>query len=454
MSPWRAPRGRAAYRARVIRLATLLLPTLPRDGDAPWAAPLPEGLEAELVASPYAPEQTPDLRFVPGVAALLSEAHVVLWLRAQAPTDEARLAQVEAAGRALNLLCEATDAPVVVIHGAGEVVYPSAEVRRRTTPHQAPFTHAFVWIDVGTTPPAVWTMGLATFGLPEVYAHATGRLDEDERHARGVEVVLTAVNRMALERRVWGEGDELAVPPGIELGGHAPDYTNVALVWEGAPRWRVSAQGDARLLEPVRPLTPLAEAWARAAEPGAEPLPYPAYKHLYLRALTAQGQRLIHTRAGRRVEGIPPYEVLVLQRTSGDYLLTTCGVGRLMQPGGHVDDDNAFIELVIAAPAHDADLADMLGIVGFAVHGKGPGAPPIGVFHRVGQRVTPRWPYEFVVMGWSTHLELGDGPPVCLYLPALMSRAERDATQLGDNAAWIEREALTWRPRWLGSAQA
>jgi hypothetical protein len=438
----------------VIRLATLLFPALPRDAGAAWAAPLPEGLEAELVPAPYVSDQALDMRFAPGPIALLSNAHVVLWLRAQASTDEARLAQMEAAGRALNLLCTATDAPAVIIHGAGEVAYPIAEIRRRTTPHEAPFTHAFVWIDVGTTPPAVWTMGLATFGLPEIYAHATGRLDEDERHARGVEAVLTAVNRMALERHVWAEGDELVVPPGIELGGHAPSYTNIGLEWDGAPRWRASVQGDARLIEPVRPLAPLAEAWAAAAEPGAEPLPYPAYKHLYLRALTSHGTRLIHTRAGRHVDGIPPYEVLVLQRLNGEYLLTTCGMGRLAQPGGQVEEDNAFIELVIVAPAHDADLADMLGIVGFAVHGKGPGAPPIGVFHRVGQRVTPRWPYEFVVMGWSTRVELGAGPPVCLYLPALMSRAERDATQLGDNAAWIEREAPRWRPRWLGSVQA
>lgn len=438
----------------MIRLATLLLPHLPRGEATPWGAPLPEGLEAELVPQPYAPEQAPDLRFVPGPAALEATAHVVLWLRAHAPDDAGRLAQLEAAGRALLALCGATEAPVIIIHGAGEVAYPSAEVRRRTTAHEAPFTHAFVWIDVGTTPPAVWTMGLATFGLPELYAHATGRLDEDERHARGVEAVLTAVNRMAHEQHVWAEGDVVVVPPGIELGGHAPSYTNVALTWDGAPRWRVSAQGDARLLEPEAPLAPLAEAWAAACAPGGQPLPYPAYKHLYVRALSAHGQRLIHTRAGRRVDGIPPYEVLVLERAQGGYLLTTCGMGRLAQPGGHVDDDNAFVELVIAAPAHDADLADMLGIVGFALHGKGPGAPPIGVFHRVGQRVTPRWPYEFVVMGWSTRVELGAGPPVCLYLPALMSRAERDATPLGENAAWIEREAPRWQPRWLGSVQA
>lgn len=423
-------------------LATLLLHRPP--AHAPMAPP---GTILEVTMAPYAPPLNIDLRFAPGLP--FDQVHATAQLSVVDGRDP--IAAVEVAGAALRTLVQQLSPMAVVIHGAGEVVLTAGEVLRRLMPQGEGSTAAFVWIDVGQTPPTVWTMGLAAFGLPDVRATAAGELDDDERYDRAQEAAMMAVHQMMLGKRRLEAGDTVAVPLGVRVGGSPIEETNVGLELDGAPEWNVrEVDADYVWLEPTEPLPSLAAAWAASCAPGAAPLPYPAYRRLLTGVLEREGSIERHARPGHEVEGVPPYEVLVLERAPGRFDIVTCGMARIAQPGGAVEDHNAYVEVAVQTPAHDPQMADMVGVVGFAIHGKAPGSPPVGPYHRLGQLPTERWPFDYVVMGVYRAVELGAGPPILLYAPAFMSSSERAATPLGENEAWFVREQATWRPRWLG----
>ena len=87
--------------------------------------------------------------------------------------------------------------------------------------------------------------------------------------------------------------------------------------------------------------------------------------------------------AGRRSIGGLRISVLrrrtrlfVFERQDRVRLAVTCGFGRLPQPGGHPDRDDAHIEfLVTLAPGAEPPLA-ALAMFGEMLHGRGPAAPP------------------------------------------------------------------------------
>ena len=328
----------------------------------------------------------------------------------------------------------------VVAHRAGQVALPAGEWLRRVGDPDDPDLRGFAsLVDVGRDPGGVlYTQGMGSFGLPDV-AVDTGRLGlpDDEAFERAQTAALLACHRMVWSGRILP--GELAVPCGVEVGARPLERDNPGLSELVADRFRVLERGARIELEPVAPLVPLARHWAEHRSD----LPFPAYRALLMSSLRARDwQRIarLSFAAAQLAPGLPEHDVAVMARPGGDFAILSCGIGRRAQPGGSIETDNAHVEFVVTLPEHHPAIAELVSMVGRLWHGRGPEAPPWAPEHRVMMDGGPLAAagFPFLVFGWAGALELGEGPPICLYAPVPMTAREREEVPIDEVGEWIQ----------------
>jgi hypothetical protein len=177
-------------------------------------------------------------------------------------------------------------------------------------------------------------------------------------------------------------------------------------------------------------------------------MPYPAYRWLFIQRLKAGGYRKIAQLWPEQFPEAPAYETLVFAHESnGQFLTTTCGLGRVAQEGGTAEDGNQFIEFAVELSSHSPKIANALSLLALMVHLKKPGSAPIGRCHRA-SHATP-FPFEWVVYDSLPDLDLGGSSPISMFQPLFMTASERGSVPLGHIHAWIEEHRAEALARWL-----
>lgn len=429
-------------------LCTVLLPSARPDWAARAVVPAGLPLTIELVPRPLIKEPL-DFRFAGGRERGAGQ------LRVAFTTSELNVAARTGAISALTrLLVEwvGQGAIGVVIHGAGDVVFSPGEWSRRTQLIDLPsWLPTLAWMDVGNAEGIAMTYGLKRFGLPEVAAFSElPQLSADESWMRTQEALLAAACTMVARGAPLDGGELLTVNAGMEFSGAPFAHDNLGLE-ELASKLDLFGQWHVEVLDGVLRLTPVGQLLPLSARRAIakHPLPYTAYRWLFIDTLREQGFEKIAFVWPRQLPGVPPHEVMVLERENM-YLTTTCGLGRLPQPLGSVEWENEFIEFSLLLPTHGPDIAHALAMLSLAVHGRAEGAPPIARTHRVANLPSMmRFPYPWTVLGSLPDLQLGEGPPVRLYQPMFQTQAERDQVPSDDLAGWISKHGEAALTRWL-----
>ncbi|HYV48784.1 MAG TPA: hypothetical protein VFA20_28190 [Myxococcaceae bacterium] len=432
-------------------LCTVLLPDLRAEWST-FGRRRDPALIIELVKSPFQRDQL-DTRFAPGTP--LGAAHVrVLLAPAQRSIPERR----SSIRSATALAREMVDAGAlgVVVHGAGEVLFSAQEWARRTERQEEPaWTPTLAWIDLGNAEGVALSYGLRTFGLPEVGVTAAQLpfLSPDEAWHRSQEAILTAACAMVARGAPLSDGEMVRVIAGTELSGAPLQRDNLGLHEPAAQadtlaNWRCELlDGLIRLVPP--PLLPLSARFATLQSIGM--MPYPPYRWLFMDRLRSQGYQKIAQLWPKQIPEVPAYEILVLRHErTGEFLTTTCGLGRVAQPGGTGDQRNQFIEFSVQLQEHSPAIAHSLGVLALMVHLKDPGSPPIGAGHR-SQVPIPAidFPYEWAVYDGLPDLDLGGPSPISRYQPIFMTGAERASVPVESITDWIHRHRTQALSRWL-----
>lgn len=432
-------------------LCTVLLPDL----RPAWSSILRKrdrALIVELVESTFQREEL-DTRFAPKTAP--GSAHVRVLLAPSQRLVHDRTGAIRAATALARDLVNA-GAVGVVVHAAGEVLFSAEEWARRTQRLADPdWTPTLAWIDLGNAEGVALSYGLKSFGLPEVGVSAAQLpfLSPNEAWHRSQEAILTAACAMVARGYPLANDEMLRVIPGTELSGSPLEQDNLgleepAVAADMSAGWRCELlTGLVRLVPP--PLVPLAARFATLQPLGM--MPYPAYRWLFIDRLQSEGYQKIAQLWPKQIPEVPAYEVLVLQHErTGECLVTTCGLGRVAQPGGTADRRNEFIEFAVQLQDHAPAIARSLAFLALMVHLKDPGSEPIGPGHRsqvYAQAID--FPYEWVVYDVLPDLDLGGPSPISRFQPLFMTSAERAAVPLGTITGWIDQRRTQALSRWL-----
>ncbi|MCY1073141.1 hypothetical protein [Archangium lansingense] len=413
--------------------------------------PLPvTGLDRRFVS--------PDLPPGAGFLTLLGGVGMGLKLRHIAPNHPDALGPegtLRVFGKLAQQLIQAGTAHAVVVHRAGQVLFDAREwLRRLGAPEDLRCRSLGAWLDLGESQGMLSSYGMDVADLPDVSAPSSGPgLPEGEAYSRAQEAVLLACHTMLHGNRLLADGEELVVPLGVAVGAFPLEVDNPGLSEAFAARYRVQPGGRGLQLVPVAPVPRLADVWARTASVSGGPMPFPAYRQLLLSQMEAKGLRKVASVSRDNLPAPqPPHEVLVLRSQNGRFVTMTCGIGRVLQPRGSVEQDSAHLEFLLNLPTHHPMIAESLSLIGRMLHARSPEEPPWAPEHRVrfGEPTGPLG-MKAVALAWAGHVELGAGPPVGLLVPMLMTDEELVSVSSGMVPQWIEQHANSAEVlgRWL-----
>ncbi|HYO72091.1 MAG TPA: hypothetical protein VEU33_39060, partial [Archangium sp.] len=358
-------------------------------------------------------------------------------------------------GRVAQRLLQSGAAHAVLIHRSGQVLFEGQEWLRRLGNTEDPRCRSVgAWIDLGESQGLLSSYGMEVADLPDVsVATSSPELPEREAWSRAHEAVLVACHTMVHGNRLLAEGEELVVPLGVAVGAFPLEAENPGLSEAFAPRYRVQPGGRGLQLVLVAPVPRLADVWARTASTPGERMPLPAYRQLLLSQMEAKGLRKVASITRDHLPAPQPtHEVLVLRSQNGRFVTMTCGIGRVPQPRGTVEQDSAHLEFLLDLPTHSPMIAESLSLLGRMLHAREPDAPPWAPEHRVRfDEPTGPMGMKSVVLAWSGHVELGAGPPVGLLVPILMTDAEHASVPSNMVPHWLERNSQSPEVygRWL-----
>ena len=414
--------------------------------------PRSELLQLELVNSTFERENL-DVRF--GRDVNRGSAHLrVLLSDPGANVGQRTSAIVEATKLVRELM--AAGASGVVVHRAGEVLFSAPEFLRRTQRFGEPgWFPTLAWMDVGRAEGVALTYGLQSFGLPEVAVvdQVFGPLDDDEIWAREQEGLMASACTMVSRGTALATKERLLIHAGMEFSGgdfahDNPGMQELAAAADLLGWWVIEVIDD--MLVRARPAltTGQSEEQRYASGQSRGCIAYPTYRWLFLEWMRRRGFRKIASLRPPSPPETPVFEVLVFEHSDGGRFVTsTCGLARVPQAGGTPEHHNAFIEFAVELPVHSPRIATALTSLALMVHLKDPGAEPIGPLHRA-QAFGTDFPYEWVVYDALSPIEIPGANPIELLQPLFMTRSEREATPLGANGEWIERNRETALTRW------
>ena len=347
----------------------------------------------------------------------------------------------------------------VVVHRAGHVAWTkSAWLHQVGNPRDASERPLGALIDPGVAGSILYTEGMDALALPDVWLDMSRMpLDEDERWDRASSAVLVACHMMAFENRVLRAGECLRVPVGIEVGRRRLEDDNLGLSDDPSDDYDVADEGSHLTLVPRTLVPPVAEYRAAAVSRGVD-LPHSAYRYLLKKAVGRAGwqqtQRRIFGREAVGAEGFA-HEVVVFDVPDRPASVMTCGLGRRRQPGGRVETDDAFVELLVRTRDPHPHVVNLLAYLGVAFHGGGPTDNPWGPEHRIavaGPFADAGFPW--VALGWAGRLEIGEGQAVSLFAPVPMTDSERTQVSMERLSEWIVQVGVPSNERrWRAAAR-
>jgi hypothetical protein len=363
--------------------------------------------------------------------------------------------------RVMRFLVELLDAQGtgVVVHPAGHVVWTKAEWLHQVGDPGDTFGRPFgALIDFGMTGSTIFTEGMDSFALPDVRLDmGPMRLPEDEQWDRASSAVLLACHTMAFDNRPLTANERFHVPLGIEVGRRHLADDDPLLSRELLDVYEVTGEGPHMRLTPRAHAPPVARVWSAAVSHGLD-VPHAAYRALLKQAVRVVGgwKQTNRWTFGREDvgEGSFPHEVLAFAVPNAPASVMTCGVGRRRQHGGHVETDDAFVELLVRTQDPHPHIANLLSYLGRAFHERDPKAPPWGPEHRVhvgGPFAGAGLPW--VGFAWGGRLELGEGPTLSLYRPIPMSESERAHVSLERFGDWLVEVSAQSEERWRAVAR-
>lgn len=333
----------------------------------------------------------------------------------------------------------------VIVHRAGDVLYEApAWLGRLGDPLNPAHRDLGPWVDLSVDDTRMLLRGLDVMDLPAVAVPSSGGAGA-EAHDRASEAVLFAAKTMAEENRLLSDGEELRVPLGIAVGSAPMREQNPGLDRSQAVRYRVKRAATALVeLEPLEEVPRLASLWA-ASTGGGEQISYAAYRDLFLQGLRGSGCRdLANMRFEDISPALPAHEVFVMAMPQGGFLMTTCGIGRVAQPNGRPEDGSAFLELAVAGPGHHPAIGHTLSLIGRLIHGRGPDANPIMSSHRITfEDPLPPLGVHAVALGALGVVSPGEGPPIALVCPVVMTPDEVAEIAPEGVGEWIEQRGTT-----------
>jgi hypothetical protein len=358
-------------------------------------------------------------------------------------------------GRLAQRLLQSGAAHAVIVHRAGQVLFDGQEWLRRLGEPEDPRCRSLgAWLDLGESQGMLSSYGMDVADLPDVSAPSSGpELPEGEAYSRAQEAVLMACHTMLHGNRLLAEGEELVVPLGVAVGAFPLEVDNPGLSEAFAARYRVQPGGRGVRLVPVAPVPRLADVWARTASTPGGAMPFPAYRQMLLDHLESKGLRKVASITCDNLPAPqPPHAVLVLRGENGRFVTMTCGIGRVLQSRGTVEQDSAYLEFLINLPTHHPMIAESLSLLGRMLHARPPEAPPWGPEHRVRfEEPTGPLGMKAVALAWGGRMELGAGPPVGMLVPMLMTDEELASVPLGEVPRWLEQNSQSAEVfgRWL-----
>jgi hypothetical protein len=337
----------------------------------------------------------------------------------------------------------------VVVHGAGDVVFDIETFNRRSGDVDSNDTRAFTaFFDLGVDHgrKVLSSYGMKALGLPEVFTQLAN-LEDDVEYERAQEAIMFVCNRLSWDARSMPDGTVLDIPVGLEVGSAPIEQDNPNMQDGPAVRWTVHADNQGLKLTRDSALIDPAKLWTAA---GPKPLSYIAYRHLYFGRLEKELGlvKVAEKYFYRQRSPIPINEVRVYRNQAGHYLLSTCGYGRLLQPGGTEAAGSAHIELALELSDHHPQIANAISMMGFGLHSKSPGEVPIKPGDRL--RLEILGFDRFLLLPMRTLRLSNDGPSVELVSPLPLTPDEYKA--ISDSRTFDPKDYdQAVRDRWLGA---
>ncbi len=350
---------------------------------------------------------------------------------------------------ALKLLALGTG---VVVHRAGGVLYPAQHWTRLLGDLDDPDFRPFgAWTDIGFSEDRkqLQISGMSVSSHPSLAVEVED-FESDDEYIRARGALLLACSQMVHENRLLTKGERIEVPWGVEVGALPVSPADcsgdlTASVYE--------VIDDGFVLRPVRVGKSPSQEWERTTSSDCpDTLSFAAYKELFLGTLMRVGGLAEIATMG--FDDIPPempqHEIVVLQRDDGKFAVATCGLGRVVQPNGSVEDDTAHLEFMIVLPDHHPRIAIALSFVGRYLHGRDKDAAPWGPEHRI-MVEGPFGPETTYALGFVGNIEFDSGPPISMLCPTIMSATERESVSIDDVPAWLAEHGNgdNVRDRWL-----